>query len=275
MSQESIITILLFVISTAISIFIYLRSKDRPRAYVTEFSLYPNRVEIYAGKNFPPNLSPKVKPLIGDSYNHSNKIIDLKSLNNITILSHRRKDNKLKDYMFINLCHSNLSESELDDVVLIFDVFNIGFTFSKNNVNELYLEDGYCVTKSRKRIDIKIKEPLRFDVNGESFIEIPVAYAFFISETTPINIAKLIDVINSGRKKKVDFLITSEADKYMGLSETVYLLKCKTDNFKIYSSLYIEIKKDKKIAPKRIKGRLFFIKSKMKLSFILFFSKHF
>ncbi|MDR2569170.1 MAG: hypothetical protein LBD23_02580 [Oscillospiraceae bacterium] len=214
---------------------------NEPHLSIIEFAIFPHKTEIYTGSNI---------ELKGKSIEeYKQEILD--SIGKTIMLKHKRTK---KDYVLINSCDSELKD--LSNVNLMFDALSMKLDFQNNRVDRFSIVDAYCKTKAGKKIPIMPNITIK--TNNINPYTLPIAYAYESDNKVPIFYANINDYRNRKIKKlKINFLTSNSAvEKYLNLSESAYLIQCKTQNrTEPYCySLFMEMVDDTPIMPEIEKG---------------------
>jgi len=230
----------------------------RPRLNLTNLSIDPKNVEVYAGEHVEwENTEPLVCP--NGSYDFAKIISDEDNVKKCT-----RWDYNGKKYLLVNLCPANVNE-RIGDVVLMLGALNITIDLGSDRISCFRLGECFSLVDGVSLGD-EIKTNVEY-ITPKSPLEMQVAYACINYKTKSLKLDNILNLKNSydasikdvedtqeienlHKASIVDFLnplndiVKCEiADKYISFSETGYVLKC-TTNIDYDYTLYMEKKKN-------------------------------
>ncbi|MCL2593634.1 MAG: hypothetical protein FWD82_09770 [Defluviitaleaceae bacterium] len=236
------------------------RIKNRPVVRLTDLTIDTKKVEIYIGEDVDGYYGAKSinEQIVSDrEKKYVDLVTDPKKLNQTSLLLPNEHLIPGKGaYMFVNLCTKN---SNVEDIILAFDVLNITLTIDDENksIEELEINAAYSLRKVDKSfgggltIDVDLTKIPKFI----SPLEIPVAYAYTVGDESSLHVSHINSEKNRIKSKQeknpsmeIDTKIQllkpqARVGKYLGFSETSYLLKCKTSSsfFPYYYSIFLSL----------------------------------
>jgi len=193
-----------------------------PKIKLIDFSIDPNKIEIFAQKNMQingahPMKSPSRKVGTYEYYNFHRLING--NFRNISLLAHPLT---MIEYLFLNLCSNNFND---DNKAVVFGMFNVTIDFGSDSISEIKIEKAYAMVNKRTSIGNDLDINVRF-FDPISPLKIPIAFVCPYKK-----IEGLLERVSwlKGTFKSLNlFESKSMIPQYTNLDEFACLLRCKT-----------------------------------------------
>ncbi|MCL2842087.1 MAG: hypothetical protein FWE28_01290 [Oscillospiraceae bacterium] len=233
----------------------------RPRFDLSQIMLYPEKNEVYVGKEVPWGSG----NLIDDS-DYKDIVMELGRKRENTVLRHKEQD-----YLFFNLCPKDTQSTE--KVVLSIDALSVKFAID-SKITKIYIteafsehQDGSSYTKDMGMdVLFHVVDPFELE------FEIPLAYACIAGDETSFKLEEIYKLKKAGETTPIDFMKErSRAKKFIAFAETGCLLVCETNDkppnnlyeFSLYwkidektkAFLPYRIEDDRDLFDKKLRGR--------------------